>query len=116
MSGENKWTDVINLLLGAWLATVPLTSHGGMSVALAWNAIIVGCAVAILAIVAMARPRRWQEWINLFLGMWIFSSPMVLSAWNSEWVLWNHMLVGAGVTSFAAWAVVMRQRLHSVAL
>lgn len=113
MDGEAKWADVVNLVLGAWLFVVPLESEGAMSVAAAWNTFIVGGLIGAVAIFAMMRPRRWPEWVNLVLGMWVFISPFMLSFWVGEWPLWNHLIVGAAVASMALWALVLRQRLHA---
>lgn len=43
--------------------------------------------------------RRWQDWANLVLGMWIFASPRVLG--YEGIAAWNAYVIGAGILVFA---------------
>jgi SPW repeat len=54
--------------------------------------------------------KRWQDWINVILGLWTFASPWILgfaagtsAASRTMWIL------GAAIVVFAAFAVYMHR-------
>lgn len=51
--------------------------------------------------------RRWQDWLNLALGIWLFFSPFFMGyATGADGVAaWNSYLLGIGVVIFAAAAI-----------
>jgi hypothetical protein len=53
---------------------------------------------------------RWQDWVNLLLGIWLFISPWAL-AYAAEWprAAWNAHIFGAAIVIFAAVAVYVPQ-------
>jgi len=54
--------------------------------------------------------RRWQDWINLLLGVWLFISPWAIGYLSSSSAaVWNAWVVGAAIVVFAAIAVSMPQ-------
>ena len=53
--------------------------------------------------------KRWQDWANLVLGIWLFVSPWVLGFYsNIPRDSWNFFLVGAALVVFAAFALNLR--------
>jgi hypothetical protein len=59
--------------------------------------------------------KRWQDWINLILGVWTFASPWVFgfaagtnTAARAMWIL------GAAIIVFAAFAVYMHKAWEEV--
>lgn len=55
--------------------------------------------------------QHWQDWVNVFVGIWMFISPWIIGKWLSEgsvgealgvWDLWA---VGIAVVVFAALAL-----------
>ena len=52
--------------------------------------------------------RRWQDWINLVLGLWILISPWALQ-FATTGHAWNAYVVGAGVAILAAAALIAFQ-------
>lgn len=38
--------------------------------------------------------KRWQDWLNLALGIWLFFSPWMLGFSFDESALWNTLIVG----------------------
>ena len=42
---------------------------------------------------------RWQDWANLFLGSWLFTSPWILGYGGAG--AWNAYGMGAGIIVFA---------------
>lgn len=73
----------------------------------ALNAYYVGAALVLFAIIALARPQMWGEWVNLVLGGWLIVAAFVLAQTNSA-AQWNHLIVGVLVVADALAAVIMR--------
>jgi hypothetical protein len=50
--------------------------------------------------------KRWQDWTNLALGVWLFFAPFVVSGYNSNstWAAW---IVGALIVAASLWALSM---------
>jgi len=46
--------------------------------------------------------KRWQDWVNLFLGMWLLVSPLVLGfTLGPLTATWNAWVVGLAIIAFA---------------
>ncbi len=58
------------------------------------------------------RTQRWQDWVMLVLGAWIFFSPFWMTGYasNSSVAAWNSYILGALVALFAAIALARAQR------
>ncbi|WP_287371065.1 SPW repeat protein [Oceanithermus sp.] len=39
--------------------------------------------------------KRWQDWVNLVLGLWLVVSPWILAFSQNAAALWNALIVGA---------------------
>lgn len=99
------WQDPISLIAGLWLAASPwlLAFH-----AETWpmsNAVIVGLAIALIALYALYEVFAWQEWANLLLGVWLIVSPWVLGFSAMQPVMLNTVIVGALVAAMAFWTL-----------
>jgi hypothetical protein len=57
--------------------------------------------------------RRWQDWVNLVLGLWLFTSPWTLD-YSGTTAAWNAYVVGAGIVVFAALATYMPKAWEEV--
>jgi hypothetical protein len=54
--------------------------------------------------------KRWQDWVNLALGAWMFISPWALGFADSGNVAaWSAWVLGAGIVLFAGMAASMRK-------
>ena len=51
--------------------------------------------------------KRWQDLVNMLVGIWLFVSPLVLQYTNHEAAAWNAYLLGAVIVVFAAIAANM---------
>lgn len=50
--------------------------------------------------------RRWVDWVNVILGLWLISSPWLLAAVVSNTPAdWNAWSVGAALVTFAFFAM-----------
>jgi hypothetical protein len=94
--------DVVNVVAGIGLAVSPwLAGYAGEAYA-AWNAWIVGAAVALLAIGALTMFHQAEEWANLALGLWAIASPWLLGFSAVSGAVAFHVILGVIVAAFAA--------------
>jgi hypothetical protein len=105
----SSWPDRTNLVLGALLCVSPWLAWGG-STAITWNAVIVGAAIAIAAIAAIAKPAPGPEWTNVGLGAWLLIAPWILGFSNDAVAGWTSLLVGTLVAYFAGMQVTLMKR------
>jgi hypothetical protein len=54
--------------------------------------------------------KRWQDWINVILGVWLFVSPWLLRYSDLSAASWNAWILGVAIVVFAAIAVSMPQQ------
>jgi hypothetical protein len=96
-----RWQDWVMLILGIWLFVSPFWMSGfeSMGGRAAVNAYIFGVLTVAFAWAALATARRWEEWVELAIGIWLVISPFVLAFWGSE-----H---GAGVNTFVIGILVL---------
>ena len=58
----------------------------------------------------VTRRQRWQDWINLLLGIWLFISPWAVGFEGTQRAAsWNAWILGVAVVVFSAIAVSMPQ-------
>ncbi|QDG54450.1 hypothetical protein FIV42_28010 [Persicimonas caeni] len=112
MQGDTKWADGLNLIAGAWFFSIPMIWEG-MPVAASTNHYVCGAGLMLVSLIALSRPRLWEEWVNLLFGLWIFVAPFVLGVWQSQWSMWNHLVVGAVVAGLSLFALLRRHRMQS---
>jgi SPW repeat len=95
-------TDVVNLVLGAWLFLSPWILGFDPQTAVSWNAWLSGVVVAGLAVAALAAFAEWQEWLNLLVGIWVAFAPWVVGFSANAAATRNHLVVGVIVAVVAA--------------
>lgn len=103
-----RWQDWVMLVFGAWLFFSPwwMTGYASTGSVAAWNSYIFGIATAIVAIIALAAPALWEEWLNLAIGIWLIISPFVLAYWGPEHGAgWNTLILGILIGIDALWAL-----------
>lgn len=110
MQTGSRWQDWLNLFLGLWLFITPLLfGFGAMTDAVAVNGYIFGALIAVLSAIALVRPRVWEEWINLIIGLWLIVSPLALFGYAAAGTLmWSSVIVGLLVGGDAVWAMASR--------
>lgn len=59
---------------------------------------------------AQAGRARWQDWVNLVLGVWLILAPLFGLAVAGSAAAWNGHIVGAVVAVFALWALAQPRR------
>ena len=61
------------------------------------------------------KEKRWQDWLNLLIGIWLFISPWVLGFAGSEFsASWNAWILGVAIVVFSAIAVSIPQAWEEV--
>lgn len=94
-------------VLGAWLMAAPFVL--GVPTADAWNDVIVGGALSLLAghnydhERERGRPSRWLAGVLVPLGGWLLFAPFVIGVSGPR--QWNDVIVGVLVTAFAGYNV-----------
>jgi hypothetical protein len=90
-----RWQDWVMLVLGIWLFLSPfILGYPDLGAAMSVNSYIFGAIVTALAIAALARPRMWEEWVTLVLGLWLIISPFALGFRADTVATTNHIIVG----------------------
>lgn len=98
---EETVLDVASLVVGVALALTPWIFGFATETAAAWNAWVVGAAIALVAIGALVAFAEWEEWINLILGIWAIASPWALGFTAVSTALYAHVVAGLIVAVLA---------------
>jgi hypothetical protein len=108
---STRWASWANLILGAILFISPWYSITWFNARSSWNAWILGVAIMLVAIWALASVTpAFVSWINVLLGIWVFISPWVLRFAVAQSVeAWSAWIIGALVFLLACY-VVFRNR------
>jgi uncharacterized membrane protein YccF (DUF307 family) len=94
------------VLLGFWLVMAPwILGYSEISVAV-WNSLLIGIAVATLALIRIALPLRSElvSWITFLLGIWFVLSPFLLGFGEQMAPMWNNIIIGLLILTLASWA------------
>ncbi len=51
--------------------------------------------------------KRWQDWTNLVLGLWLIAAPFALGTSADPNSTWNAVVVGVLVVAIALWALAV---------
>ena len=55
----------------------------------------------------MEPKQRWQDWVNLILGVWLFITPFIFGMISATGtVAWNGYIFGTIVAALSIWALV----------
>ena len=103
-----RWQDWLMLALGIWLLVAPfwMAGYADRASVAAGNSYVFGILVIGFAWAALATAKRWEEWVQLAIGIWLVISPFVLRFWGSEHgAAWNTLAIGALVLADAIWAL-----------
>ena len=105
-----RWREWARLILGVWLFLAPfLMSYGSFANAAARNCFMVGGAVAVVAGWVLPSHERWEEWVNLALGIWLVIAPFALDFYGAqEAAAWNQIIVGILISGAAIWTLAER--------
>lgn len=102
---KESLTDVVNLILGAFLFLSPwifVFAPEGAAGAASWNAWLSGLVIAALAIAALVSFATWEEWLNLIVGLWVAVSPWLVGFAANATAMRLHLIIGVIVAAVAA--------------
>ncbi|MBY5639330.1 SPW repeat protein [Rhizobium leguminosarum] len=97
--------DIINIVGGLALFLSPWLLGFATEAYAAWNAWIVGLAIAVIAAAALFAFYEAEEWINLVLGVWALVAPWVLGFSAVGAAMWAHLIAGIVVAVLAAGSI-----------
>lgn len=101
-----RWQNWGQLALGVWMFVSPWVLAYQTEPTPAWNAYVLGAAIAIIAAIALLAHQPWQEWGTLALGVWLGLSPWVLAFSSQREVTANAVIVAIVVVGLAIWAML----------
>jgi len=85
--------DLYNLAAAIFLLAASwMFAHANATAAIDLRAS--GAAIAILSLAAMIAFSIWEEWVNLFIGGWLITSPWLLGFTHTRAM---HFSIAAGV-------------------
>lgn len=102
---RRQWQDWAQLALGVWLFFSPFFLHYTDVNNAAMNAYLIGIAIAVLSVAELYVHRRWEEWVNLLLGIWLIISPWLLGYNTMRGPTQNAVVLGLIMIVLPLWAV-----------
>lgn len=101
-----RWQDMVNIVLGLWLAISPwVLGYAETHTYATWNAIIAGLVIAGIEAIHLDAPSAWEEWTSLVIGLWLIVAPFALGLSTHPNASASTIAVGALVALFAAWVL-----------
>ncbi|RSC30036.1 hypothetical protein EGT36_27680 [Agrobacterium sp. FDAARGOS_525] len=94
--------DIVNIVAGLGLLVSPWFLGFATETYAAWNAWIVGAAIAVIAAAALYAFYEAEEWGNLALGIWTVVAPWVLGFSAVTTATGVHIVAGLVVAVLAA--------------
>jgi hypothetical protein len=116
-TGPVQTASGLNILAGLWLVLSPWALNYSIVEAAMWNSVIIGLAVAIMAMVRVGAPLRYEglSWLNFVLGIWLILAPFMLGFAAIGAAMWNTVIVGLIVLILAAWSAVATRNITQTA-
>ncbi|MCX2948890.1 SPW repeat protein [Lentzea sp. NEAU-D7] len=113
--------SAVTFLAGVWLVLSPFAldyAPAVQGVGAYWNDLVVGSAIAVLALVRAVSPRNvpWFSVVNVALGTWLIVAPMVLDyaeGVSTTVATSNDVIVGALVVIMAGLSAAITYRNRS---
>ena len=106
LSSNNRTAfDIVNIVAGLVLLLSPWLFGFTGEPSAAWNAWILGIAIAVIAAVALYAFYEPEEWINVVLGIWAVIAPWALGFSAITAATWVHVIAGIVVAVLAAGSI-----------
>jgi hypothetical protein len=115
---EAGTVSALTFLAGMWLVLAPLAlDYPAVGPAFdgSWNDVVIGSAIAVVALVRIALPVRSAALglVNVGLGAWLLVAPTVLSytsVTGASSAPWNDIIVGIIVMALASSSALVARR------
>jgi len=100
--------DGITLVAGVALVAAPfilaINPPDGTGLALLMtNFVASGAAAIILGAAALFYFRKWEEWLDIALGVWLVASPWVLGFTYAQSAMWTAIACGIVIAAMGIW-------------
>lgn len=105
--------SALNFLAAVWLL-LAATSFDHTTTAGRWNDLVVGTAIAVVALTRAISPRSipWLDWVNVVLGGWLVAAPLLLD-YDTPAVAVNDVVIGLVVIALASVSMAISWRARS---
>jgi len=97
--------NVINALLGAFLAVSPWLLGFSTTETATWSAALVGALAFLIALASLVTPQQWEIWASLVVGLWAAVAPWALDFSGETNAAWCHLTIGLATVIVAAFAL-----------
>lgn len=103
-----RWQDYVNVLIGVWIAASPwVLGFSDTQPVVAWNAVILGLAIALIAALDLDILSRIEEWLLVALGTWSLASPWALGFAALRDATASMVVAGGAVVVLTLWEIVV---------
>lgn len=107
---RQRWQNWLIALVGLWVLLTPwaVTYFYPTETAtamVAWNHYVIGLALLVMGVAALAAYQMWEEWVDVVLGVWLIVSPWLLGFAAMTALTWNAVIMGAIVVALSGWVL-----------
>lgn len=99
---SEHWQETGNLILGIWLFLSPWVFRffhwADMDT---MNFLVMGVAIAAIAVMAKYMHALWEDWVTLVLGAWMVFSPWILGFTHNTVAFVDAVIAGLFVVGIA---------------
>jgi SPW repeat len=99
---KEQYPDLVSLAAGSLLMLAPFAFGFAGEGAASWNAVLSGCLIVILTLVALVAFEEWQAWWILAAGVWVTVSPWLMEFHANTLALRVHLILGMAVAAASA--------------
>ena len=96
---HRTWQDGMGLLFGMTIGLSPYIAAEVSNIPVVLNAAFSGLAILMIAQLELVRLRRWEEVLELALGLWVIVSPFVFAYAGSGGLRAAHWILGGCVAA-----------------
>ena len=102
--------DWLSAVVGCLIIISPWVAGGSDSQFAVLNALVVGLAVISVALLELSALQRWEEWIELALGLWLTASPSTFGYERLGSLTAMHVVFGIVVAMLACFELWQDRR------
>lgn len=104
--------DVAELVVAAWLVASPFALGYSANIEATLCAVIIGAVLGFTSQFAISRPAKWEEYLNLFLGLFLIASPFIFNFSTIQAAMVNSMAMGIILVILCAMALFHQRYLE----
>lgn len=97
---HRPWEDWLGMGLGALTVFSPW-ALGADDLLIALNGLVAGLVIYSVSALELRMVEIWEDWLNLLLGLWLFSAPWTLGYDELAALAGSHHLLGGLVVALA---------------